>query len=150
MFEKNEIIATAIQYKKIWNQLRGEELISNEDNFILDILNAFKNEINPDILVLAKLAKLKYPNGYRELIKNQVDRVMSCQTDVYIKTGPIGELKRMVPKIIIFPRMADCLLFLEKQPDGVYACYIAQRFEEIGQERYFSIFVKSNGTIDHR
>lgn len=72
---------------------------------------------------------------------------MNCQTDVYIKTGPIGELKRMVPKIIIFPRMADCLLFLEKQPDGVYACYIAQRFEEIYQESYCSIFVKSNGTI---
>ena len=55
LFEKNEVIATAIQYKKIWNQLRGEELISNEDNFILDILNAFKNEVDSNILVRAKL-----------------------------------------------------------------------------------------------
>lgn len=147
LFEKNEVIATAIQYKKIWNQLRGEELISNEENFILDILNAFKNEIDSNILDRAKFERAIWPDHYRELIKNQVDRVMSCQTDVYIKTGPIGELKRMVPKIIIFPRMADCLLFLEKQPDGVYACYIAQLFEEIYQESYFSIFVKSNGTI---
>lgn len=82
--------------------------------------------------------------SFSDAVLKAVDDLKKCRIDVYKKAGPIGKIEKFTTKILVFERMADCLLHMEKAPDALYFCYINQYGSADG---YFSFLVKNNGNI---
>lgn len=88
------------------------------------------------------------PENSRQLFVNALDSIMNelskCREDVYMKGGPIKAVTNFLPMVLVYDRLGECVLDLEKKQDGLYLCYIAQGGTSDG---YFGFFLKSNGNL---
>lgn len=144
-FENVNVRAEIAYDKAVWESLKSRVVLWNESNFMQRVVAAFENKVYPS--AFNENCMKQFPLLYVHSVAEAAESLNKCRTDVYIKKGPIGKLIRLNPKILIFTRMSECLLYLEKQVDGVYVCYITQHEENLAALSYFSIFVKSNGTL---
>ena len=144
-FENPDVKAEIEEFSAVWKDLKDSAVLKNESNFMLNVLKAFGDKVPPTMFDEEYIKK--FPLLYVQLVGETARNLKKCRTDVYVKSGQIGDHLEIIPKILIFTRMSECLLYLEKQADGVYVCYITQHEETVSAVSYFSIFVKSNGTL---
>lgn len=126
----------------MWKLLHSQEVDAIERT-VLDAL---------DVLV-HKVMKVKQI-GNRDLeaeqtalmssVESVAESLHSCNVDLFLRGGPIGNITYFSTCIHVFERLADCLLTLEHSPDGIYLCYIRCGDSADG---YFGFYIKSNGTI---
>ena len=65
--------------------------------------------------------------------------------EIYLNSGkPIGSLATTSLSVQACNSLAECLIRLEKSPDGIYVCYISNPGTLDG---WFGFFVKSNGNL---
>lgn len=70
-------------------------------------------------------------------------RKLKCES--YASSGrPVGAVDRFSTSVQVCGSLAECLLKLEKSPDGCYACYVSNPGTLDG---WFGFFVKSNGNL---
>lgn len=76
-----------------------------------------------------------------------VEHLGKCNVDLFLRGGPIRPIhnaNQICKDILLYPRLAECLLDLEQKPDGIYLCYIDNYGSADG---YFGFYIVSNGTI---
>ena len=127
---------------KMYQELCDPAVEAAEETFI--------NEMNK--LVLQATGKAMIGNrdireekdAFINTVVNVIDDLEKCRLDVFKKGERIGTIGRFTTRILLFEKMADCLLHIEKQEDALYFCYINQGATADG---YFSFVIKNNGNV---
>ena len=78
-----------------------------------------------------------------------IDALFNCFAklgfEIYANSGkPVGSLGTTSLSVLSCMSLAECLLRLEKSPDGIYVCYISNPGTRDG---WFGFFVRSNGNM---
>lgn len=128
---------------EMYNLFQSKELIEAEDRYI-DALDNLVHQIIGKKLI-GKSNKDEFKDkvfGYTESVLNALDK---CHTEFYKKSGnDIGNITKFTTKICVFKTLAECLITLDKNDDGMYLCYIDVDHSADG---YFGFFIKSNGNL---
>lgn len=132
------------------NEMEMYDLFHGSD--VEEIENNYVEALHRTILEITGMKEI----GERDLNKEKqvvydsleavTEQLGKCYKDVYINSHlPVGVVKNISTKILLFNYMADCVLTLDsKAPDGAYLCYINNNGTADG---YFAIMIKSNGNL---
>lgn len=90
-----------------------------------------------------------YEKSLGKAVDNGIDALFESfpklHFEVYMNSGkPVGSLSTTSLSVQSCQSLAECLLRLEKSPDGIYVCYISNPGTLDG---WFGFFVKSNGNL---
>lgn len=126
--------------KEIYDMFRSETMNNIECRF--------EKNINS---VVEKVVGKKMIDGESSssgLLFNYIDRLTElteCKTELFLRGGKyVSVADNVHPYICVFDTLAQCLLTLEQEKDGIYLCYV----NYFGAaEGFFGFFVKSNGNI---
>lgn len=126
--------------KEIYDMFRSENMSNIE--------YLFEQNIN---VVVEKVIGKKMIEGEHSpsgLLFNYIDRLTElteCKTEIFVRGGEyVSVADNVHPYICVFETLAQCLLTLEHEKDGIYLCYI-NYFS--AAEGFFGFFIKSNGNI---
>lgn len=136
MEEINEIVS-------MYNDFESQEYLSAASQYIEDM-----NKLTEQVCKIKMIGERNIAGEESEFISSVIsviDDLTKIRMDVYHVSGhPVGKIEKFTTKIMIFERMADCILYLEKKPDAIYFCYIRQYNTAEG---YFAYVLKSNGNL---
>ena len=116
---------------------------------VLECHRAFVDKMAQTISIISKHRLI----GNMEAIGGFVDNAVSVLFETFTKLNfeiyqnsgkPIGHLATTSLSVQACNSLAECLLRLEKSPDGIYVCYISNPGTLDG---WFGFFVKSNGNL---
>ncbi len=128
--------------KTMWDIFMSEDFSVVEKQF-LDAIDSLASKI-VGVKQIGERDLGKERAALFDSIVSVTEELTKCKISLYLKGGPIQQIKNFSTSIHVFERLADCLLALEQAPDGVYLCYITCGGTADG---YFGCFIKSNGTI---
>lgn len=126
--------------EKMYRMFLSDEVLQAEEDFI--------GRLNQIYLKITNGKLIGEDDGERAKFFDCTERVLEsigkCNVDLFSKGGKIENVQNISTKLHIFNTLAECLLTLEKAPDGMYFCFV--RAGDTA-DCFFAFFVKSNGTI---
>lgn len=130
------------EHIEMWRLLHSEDMTAIQES-ALNTLNAMVSRVIP-----TKQIGSRNLDAEKEVLLDAVEAVVEeldkCNVDVFLHGGSIGQITRFSPQIHVFERLSDCLLALEKAPDGMYLCFCRCGDAADG---FFGFYIKSNGTL---
>ena len=117
---------------------------------VLECHRAIVDKVAQTISIISKHRLIgKESEEIGEFVDNAIGVLFETFTnlkfEIYLNSGkPIGNLATTSLSVQACNSLAECLLRLEKSPDGIYVCYISNPGTLDG---WFGFFVKSNGNI---
>lgn len=123
--------------REIWDMFNCPEMTALEHDAIQNI--AKLTSINPAI---GELDVAKELDMFRDSIEYIAEELMKCKLEFYSmqpRTRFRKDLK-FNATLYVFNTTTECVLNIEKSPDGIYLCYITD-FNSSGG--YFGYFIKS-------
>ena len=129
------------KYRKCFDWVRSRE--------VLDCRRALVDKMSVAVSAIFNRKLI----GDKESIGKEVDDAVDAVFETFAKLKfeiyqnsckPIGNLATTSLSVQACNSLAECLLRLEKSPDGIYVCYISNPGTLDG---WFGFFVKSNGNI---
>ena len=110
------------RYRGAYDLLKSEE-IANARKVILDGLAKVASYVSGGKLIGD--AK-DFDNSLDESVAVVVQQFRKLNCENYASSGrPVGKLERFATSVQACGSLAECLLRLEKSPDGCYVCYIS-------------------------
>ena len=126
--------------EKMYRLFLSDEVLQAENDFV--------GRLNQIYLKITNGKLIGEDDGERSKFFDCTERVIEsigkCNVDLFSKGGKIENVQNVSTKLHIFNTLAECLLTIERAPDGMYFCFI--RAGETA-DCFFAFFVKSNGTI---
>ena len=116
---------------------------------VLECHRALVDKMEQTISIISKHRLIGKDSKIGELVDNAIGIIFESFTklhfEIYKNSGkPIGHLATTSLSVQACNSLAECLLRLEKSPDGIYVCYISNPGTLDG---WFGFFVKSNGNL---
>lgn len=130
------------EHVQMWQLLHSDEVTAIEQS-VMDTLEVLVSRVMKD-----KQIGNRDPDAEKEALLQSISSVAEslheCNEELFLRGGSIGNISYFSTHIHVFNRLADCLMALEKAPDGMYLCYIRSNDSPDG---YFGFYIKSNGSI---
>lgn len=127
---------------EMWRLLHCAEMNDFRD-VVLDALNELVCKVVP-----AKLIGCRDLNSEKEVLLDAIEAVVeeldNCNVDLFLRGGPVGQIRYFSPKLHVFDRLSECLLALEQAPDGMYLCFVRNGGTADG---FFGFYIRSNGNL---
>lgn len=135
--------ASIAEEQKMWALFNSEEVAAVEDQ-ILNTMNAIVCKV-----IDRKMLGERDIQAERNALANSADAIVNqlskCNVDLFLRGGPIQSVLHNASTCIhVFDTLAECLLTLETENDGIYICYVDNNGSADG---YFGFYIKSNGTL---
>jgi hypothetical protein len=116
---------------------------------VLECHRAFVDKMAQTISIISKHRLIGKESEIGEDVDNAIgvlfETFANLNFEIYQNSGkPIGHLATTALSVQACNSLAECLLRLEKSPDGIYVCYISNPGTLDG---WFGFFVKSNGNL---
>lgn len=128
--------------RQMWQLFHGKEVRAIEDA-VLDSFDSLLDQVIP-VKMLGQRNTEAERNALYDSIEAIATSLDKCNTDLFLRGGPIARITNFSTHIHVFETLADCLIALESAKDGLYLCYILCGGTADG---YFGFFLKSNGNI---
>lgn len=128
-------------YQDIWNMFNCPEMADIEHNAIHNIVRLTSS--NPAVGELDSENELAI---FRDSIEYIAEELLKCNLEFYsiqLRSQFHKDLK-FNATLYVFNTTTECVLNIEKSPDGIYLCYITD-FNSCGG--YFGYFIKSGPNI---
>ena len=130
-------------YADMWKKLNDPEILKAEDAYLNSL-----NEIVQHTMGISMIGDRDIEQE-RETFLNSAMQVINdlekIKFDCYQSSSvPVGTIQKFCTRILVFDRMADCILHISQGPDAIYLCYISQNQSADG---YFAFLLKSNGNL---
>lgn len=129
-------------YQQMWNKFQDKDILAEEDLYLQTINDVFEKAMGIQMIGQRNAAQEK-----QALLQSTVrvlEDIKSIHSDIYKKCGSVSNITQFTTHILVFERMADCLLSIENSPDAMYLCYINQYGTADG---YFAFVIKSAGNL---
>lgn len=137
LLENNYITS---EEEEMYDIFTSPEIVCIENRFVSIIRQTAKKYMNEDFIA-------EYDYSSEDVVRQITTVVRSlreCKKDIYKKGGEIEEIKNISVSIHPFHSLAELLLVIENNLDGIYLCYVE---EGCAADGYFGFFIKSNGNI---
>ena len=128
-------------YQDMWNMFSCPEMTDIEYNAIQSIVRLTSS--NPTV---GELDSENESAIFRDSIEYIAEELLKCKSEFYsmqLQTRFCKDLK-LNANLYVFNTTTECVLNIEKSPDGIYLCYITD-FNSCGG--YFGYFIKSGPNI---
>lgn len=116
-----------------------------------DAISSYMEDMNNLTMQVCKLSMIGERDPQTEesefvnAVISAVNDLNKLRMDLYQKSDrPVAKIEKFTTRVLVFNRMADCILQLEQMPDAIYFCYIRQDDTANG---YFAFMFKSNGNL---
>ena len=130
-------------YASMWQQLNDPEVLKQEDAYLNSINETLKSSMG--IAMIGEREIEQERHQFLSSVMQVIEDIKKMRIDCYQNSGmPITEVNKFHTRILVFERMADCILHVSKEPDAMYLCYISQHQSADG---YFAFMLKSNGNL---
>lgn len=135
---RNDIARDVNMYEKLC-----DPYIIEAENAYIDEMDKMVQQVTGKKMIGKRNAETERKTFFDSVWK-AIEDLSKCRVDIFRKNGNIGKIEKITTRILVFERMADCLLYIETIPDALYFCYINQYQSADG---YFSFIIKSNGNL---
>lgn len=129
------------EYQDMWDTFNCPEIIEVENNAINSIIRL--TNIQPAIGDIDKEYEL---NLFRDSVEYIAEEFTQCEVEFFsMQSGTeVADDLKFMTTLQIFNTTTECILNIERSPDGIYLCYITD-FNSAGG--YFGYFIKSGPNI---
>lgn len=129
------------EYQDMWDMFNCSEMVEVENNAIHNIIGL--TNIKPAIGEADKEQEL---DQFRDSVEYIAEEFTKCKMECFsMQPGTkIADDLKFMTTLQIFNTTTECVLNIEKSPDGIYLCYITD-FNSAGG--YFGYFIKSGFNI---
>lgn len=129
------------EYQDIWDMFNCPEMIEVENNAIHNIIRL--TNIKPAIGEADKEHEL---DQFRDSVEYIAEEFTKCKMECFsMQPGTrIADDLKFMTTLNVFNTTTECVLNIERSPDGIYLCYITD-FNSAGG--YFGYFIKSGPNI---
>lgn len=129
------------EYQDMWDMFNCPEMVEVENNAIHNIIRL--TNIKPAIGEADKEHEL---DQFRDSVEYIAEEFTKCKMECFsMQPGTkIADDLKFMTTLQIFNTTTECVLSIERSPDGIYLCYITD-FNSAGG--YFGYFIKSGFNI---
>ena len=138
-----KINAEMCQFKEMWDKLNDPEVLEQEEAYLNSINETITKSMG--IRMIGERDMEKERQQFLKSTMRVVEDLRKMKLDVYQNSNsPVGTVEKFSVRILVFERMADCILHISQGLDAMYLCYISQQQSADG---YFAFVLKSNGNL---